>query len=168
MEKRGLIQIRFSKKDLSKKGLSNIVATILLILISIIAIVLVGSYIKNFLRNKQIEQSQLNLNCIQDVEIEILEACYNENLFKITVKNKKDIILGDFFLIIFYYSDGENEIIPTPYLTYIMPYETKIINVPYKKPTDKIIVVPRIEEQSFLCMNNAPEYSNIKECWAGE
>jgi len=152
------------KKGLNKKAISNVVVAVLLIFIAVLSVLFLSTFIKDYLRNEQFEETQLSLNCVQDVEIEILGACYDEDLFKITIKNKRDIILGDFFLIVFYYADGESETIPTPYLTYIMPYETNTLIVPYKKSTDKIIVVPKIEEQSFLCFNSAPEFSNIKEC----
>ena len=80
------------------------------------------------------------------------------------MKNKKDIILGDFFLVILYFENGISEEIPTPYNTRVMPYETKTITIMYYEGTEKIKVVPRIEEQSYLCREVAPEFGDIKEC----
>ncbi len=148
-------------KQKSKKGAASQILTItLLIIIVIIAILSISTILKN----KQAEDIQTKFNCINDVKIEILNACYNQNILNIKIKNKEDIILGDFFLINMQFNDKTSETIPTPFNTFIESYETKIIQVPYHQNLNKIKVIPRIESQSYLCPGIAPEYENIMEC----
>lgn len=144
---------------MKKRGLSNIIITIFLVVIALILVVSLNSIMKK----QDIEKSQLMLNCIQDIDVKILNACYKNNLLNIQVKNRKDIILGDFFLIQMIF-DNESKIIPTAYKTSVMPYQTKTITIPYYEGLKKIKVIPRIESQNFLCMENAIEFSPIGEC----
>jgi len=144
---------------MEKRGSQTLTAFFLII----IAVVAVTSIIL-IIKNRNIEDLQVRFNCIKDIKIEILNTCYEGNLLKIEIKNKDDIILGDFFLISLYFSNQTSETIPTPYNTYIMPYETKTITVPYYKGLEKIRVIPRIENKNYLCSEFAPEYENINEC----
>jgi len=149
---------------LDSRGLSQVVSTVLIILISIMAIGMLTVFVFNVIKQQNIEEAQTALNCITDVDVKILSACYTGNLLKIKIKNEKDIILGDFFLIDIFYFDREKETIPTPYYTIVNAYESRDLIVPYLSPIEKIKVIPRIESTAFLCYDNAPEYSNIKEC----
>ena len=55
--------------------------------------------------------------------------------------------------------------IPTPYHTYVGAYKTEPIYIPYKQDIAKIKVIPKIEEQVYLCPNEAPEYKGgINDC----
>ncbi len=144
---------------MEKRG-SQTLTAFLLIIIAVIAII----YIYSIIKNRNIENLQVKFNCIKDIKIEILNACYENNLLKIEIKNKDDIILGDFFLVTLYFNNQTSKTIPTPYHTYIMPYETKTIIVPYHEGLEKIRVIPRIENQNYLCSEFAPEYKNIMEC----
>ena len=145
---------------MNTKGIAEILIIGFFILITVLIIFLV----KPLLKNKGLEESQSLINCIQDVEIEIVNACYQNNLLKIKISNKKSIILGDFFLVVMTYSNGEEEPIPTPYHTYVYPYETKDIFVAFETLPEKIKVIPRIEKQAYLCKNEAPEFKNINSC----
>jgi len=144
---------------MEKRGTQTL-TTFLLIIVAVIAITSIILIIKN----RNIEELQVKFNCIKDIKIEILNTCYEGNLLKIEIKNKDDIILGDFFLISLYFNNQTSETIPTPYNTYIMPYETKTITIPYYKGLEKIRVIPRIENENYLCSELAPEYENINEC----
>ena len=143
-----------------KKRGSQTLTAFLLIMIAVIAVVSIYAIIKN----RNVENVQTKFNCIKDIKIEILNACYENNLLKIEIKNKESIILGDFFLIALYFKNQTSETIPTPYHTYIMPYETKTIIVPRHNDLQKIKVIPRIENQNYLCSEFAPEFENINEC----
>jgi hypothetical protein len=145
---------------MEKRGVSKIMTTVLLVVIAIILVFSIYPIVRDYSAGKL----QIKFNCIQDADIDILNACYEDNLLKIEVKNKNDIILGDFFLVILYFETGISEEVPTPYNTYVMPYETKIITMVYYEGTEKIKVVPRIEEQSYLCREAAPEFEDIEEC----
>ena len=144
---------------MEKRG-SQTLTEFLLIIVAVIAIISISLIIKN----RNIEDLQVRFNCIKDIKIEILNTCYEGNLLKIEIKNKDDVILGDFFLISLYFNDQTSETIPTPYNTYIMPYEIKTIIIPYYEGVEKIRVIPRIENQNYLCPEFAPEYENINEC----
>ena len=144
---------------MKKRGVSEVISIFFAILVVTIIIIIIFSYIKNY----KVEQAQSKLNCIKDVNVEILDACYENNVLKITLKNRNDIILGDFFLVTIYYQ-GTSKVIPTPYLTYLNPYEAKTILMPYYEGTEKIKVIPRIERQSYLCPEVAPEFKDIKPC----
>ena len=151
-------------KKREKRGLSNIIVTVLFVLLVIAAAGILYSVIKKYVAGSNLEQGKASINCISDVKIEILNACYQGNLFKITIKNKGSLILGDFFLIDLFYLNGTSEIIPTPYNTFINPYQTKTVIVPYHENLEKIMVIPKIENQAYLCYQNAPEFKSIKEC----
>ncbi len=144
---------------MQKKG-SQFLTVFLLIIIAIATI----SGIYFIIENQDLEDAQTKFNCVKDVKIEILNACYENNLLKIKTKNKEDIILGDFFLVLLDFNNGTSEKIPTPYNTYIMPYETKTIIIPYYEGLNTIRLIPRIEKQNYLCLESAPEFKNITEC----
>jgi len=145
---------------MNKRGLSAIISVAISILIVIVIIILISSYLKKI----PLKDTQSKLNCVQDVEIQILSACYENNILKIKLKNKNDIILGDFFLITYFYNDGTSKIVPSSYLTSLQPYETKTILMPYHENLIKIKVIPRIESQSYLCPEQAPEFQPILQC----
>lgn len=152
------------KRGQNKKGLSNIVAMLFLVLVALLAIAVFWVVVKNLLQEKTDKIAHGSFNCIKDVDIDILDACYKNNLLKITIKNKRELILGDFFLVTFTYTDGTKETAPTPPHTYLQGYETKTIIVPYIQDTQEIRVIPKIENQVYLCYESAPEYKNIREC----
>ena len=89
---------------MKKRGLSQVVAIVLILIISLVAIGVLWGFVKNLLEKEttSIEKAQTALNCIQGVDITILDACYKNNLFKITIKNQRELILGDFFLVDFF------------------------------------------------------------------
>lgn len=146
----------------SKKGASQIMVIVLLIVLAAISVLSISSIIKN----QNVEKIQTKFNCISDVKIEILDACYTDNLFNITIKNKHSVILGDFFLVRLFFDTKNSNTIPSPPEIYIGPYETKTFIFPHGEDLsslNKIQVIPKIEDQSYLCMENAPEFI-IKEC----
>ncbi len=147
-------------KKRDKEGISSIMTTIFLIVLATVSIISFYQIIKDY----NVERVQMKFNCIKDVNVEILDACHEDNTLKIKMKNNEDIILGDFFLVVLYFDDGTSEEIPTAYNTFIMPYETKIIVIPYYEGIIKMKVVPRIEEESYLCREVAPDFKNIEEC----
>lgn len=148
---------------MKKKGLSGIIANVLLVLLTISLISVVGFFAIKFAKQDPFEK-QSSFNCVTNANIMILSACYEGNLLKINVKNNREIMLGDFFLVEVSYIDSRVEEIPTPYHTYVKGYETKQIVIPYLAEISKIKVIPKIEAQAYLCSNNAPVFEGIKEC----
>ena len=155
---------------MNKGGLSQVIVNVLLIVLVIVVISTLWAFLNNYLKKSPIEESQSRLNCLKDVDIEVLNACYDKNpllnnpLLKITVKNKRELTLGDFFLIRVTYNNDTMVDIPTAYYTYIQGYETKTIIIPFYPNIKKIKVIPKIEGQVYLCTNEAPEVENIKDC----
>jgi len=147
-----------------KRGLSNVVTTVLFILLIVILAGGLWIGISKVIKNTALEEQEEILNCVQDVKLEILDVCYSGNLLKMKLKNKKSVILGDFFLVQMTYEDGNMETIPTAYHTYLQGYEVKEIIVPYYEGVVKIKIVPKIEKQAYLCVESAPEFSGIGEC----
>jgi len=142
----------------------NLVTTVLFILVIVILAGILWESVRTIIKNTELEKQEELLNCVQEVKLEILDVCYEGNLLKMKLKNKKDTILGDFFLIQMTYEDGNVETIPTAYHTYLNAYETKQIIVPYYEGVVKIKVIPKIENQVYLCVESAPEFENIGEC----
>ena len=149
---------------MDKRGISDVISAVLLILLVIAAIGTLAFYITNFLKNDALEKEQLYFNCIKDVEIELLDVCYRGNILDIKIKNKKSVFLGDFFLVEVGFGNGSVQNIPTAYNTRVAPYETKIVSMPYYSGTTKIKVIPQIESHSILCYESAPEFLNITAC----
>ena len=150
---------------INKKGLSQVIAITIIILLSLFAVAILWTATKTIIDRYNVGQTQEFLNCIQGANIQILDACQQNNLLKITIKNKRELILGDFFLVDITFNNGSVQRIPTPYHTYIGAYKTEPIYIPYKLEIAKIKVIPKIEEQAYLCPNEAPEYKGIiSEC----
>jgi len=151
---------------MEKRGLSKVVAIFFIIMISVMAVILFWVFLTNTLekQGESVQEKYSFLNCIQDVEISILDVCYQDNLLKLKLKNKRELILGDFFLVEFTFINGSVELIPTAYHTYLQPYETKTIIVQYPGELEKIKVIPKIETQAYLCPDSAPTHKNIGAC----
>jgi len=151
---------------MNKRGATGIIFIIMIVVIALVIIFLLYSFIKS----SELEKTQLSFNCISDVNIQIISACLKNNILNIEIKNQGDSILGNFFLIKFDYNDGSEEGIPTPCIYSILPYETKKIQIaiPKEKTIIKAKIIPRIEDQAFLCNQFAPEINEIKECEDGE
>jgi hypothetical protein len=147
-----------------KKGVSQLVGNVLLILVALAAIGALSVIINNVVKDDSLSDSQKGLNCLQGVEIELLSVCYENNLLNIEVKNKRELTLGDFFLIDITFQNGSKLEIPTPYNTFVDGYETKTISMIYYDDTKDIQVIPQIESQAFPCREQAPIYKNVLEC----
>jgi len=155
-----------------------VIAVVFLIIIAVLAVGFLGSFVLNYIRTSPLDKTQLSLNCIQDVNIQVLDACYNINselaTLNIKVKNKRELILGDFFLILITYQNGETEKIPTPLNTFVKGYETKTIQafkseeINLFSEIEKIKVIPQIEGQNYLCDQSAPEVESVKLCGGSE
>jgi len=149
---------------MNKRGVSQVIVQVLLILLAIAATGILLLTIRELISTERIDESQSRLNCLQDVDIELLDVCYSGNLLHMTIKNNRELVLGDFFLVSITFENGTVLDVPTPYNTFINGYETKKISMVYYLGTKEILVVPKIESQSFLCLDSAPKFTEIGEC----
>ncbi|MFH1307634.1 MAG: hypothetical protein ABIH72_02170 [archaeon] len=147
-----------------KRGVSTLIVMVFLILLAAIFSLIMALVIQKF----SVHDDSTQFSCLQDMDVAILDACYENNILKVDVKNNKNVLLGDFLLILINFGAGETSKAPTIPGTTIRGFESKtayvIFQEPITEPIKEIYVVPRLQQEKILCYEGAPKYSNIKQC----
>jgi len=98
---------------MEKRGISAVIVSALLILLLISAIIIVYAFVKQFTSSSTSKESDL-LDCLSEVNLEIIDSCYLTNSIKVIVKNNNGFSYeSDFFSVI---ANGKSISIPSaPY-----------------------------------------------------
>lgn len=165
---------------MKKRGVSQIVTTILLILLALAAIVIVYTIYRQLIREKSGEVDE-TMVCLFDINLEIDESasCYfdkqpddsnNPDYIKITIKNKNDFDYGEGqFFVLKAVKDGvtTETLSPTTIGTFSGFAEKEFpVGIDDPSSVEKFIFIPRVkmENQEFFCYSKAIEFKSEKPC----
>jgi len=149
---------------MNKRGVSEVIATVLLVAIVIVIIAIIATWSYNFVQEKARESREM-LYC-QQLDVAVRQACYEENTTKISIKNYKDITIEHDSMVRL---EGTNSYVEVPFPPFstIESFEMGQIELSYNKSTigdiQKIIFFPKLslEGKKFFCEGIENE---IKAC----
>jgi len=143
---------------MNKRGISGVVAAILLVLIVIVTASIIFTWQRSFQSSSK-KQGQA-FTCL-NVDLSIMDACYEDDDLYISLKNNEQATIGDYIIVILYY-ESHSQKIPSPPIITIPPFQTAKITVPYEGEIEKIEIIPKIENNGF-CPENAPQ-ADLHQC----
>ena len=149
---------------MNKRGVSEVIATVLLVAIVIVIIAIIATWSYNFVQEKARESREM-LYC-QQLDVAVRQACYEENTTKISIKNYKDITIEHDSMVRLE-GDKSYADIPFPPFSTIGGLEMGQIELSYDKSTigdiQKIIFFPKLslDNIKFFCEGIENE---IKAC----
>ena len=149
---------------MNKRGVSEVIATVLLVAIVIVIIAIIATWSYNFVQEKARESREM-LYC-QQLDVAVRQACYEENTTKISIKNYKDITIEHDSMVRLE-GDKSYADIPFPPFSTIGGLEMGQIDISYDKESigslKKIIFFPKLslDNIKFFCEGIENE---IKAC----
>lgn len=158
------------KKMFNKKAISPLIATVLIVGMTIALASMVIIWGRNMVQTTQEEtelDAQSKLLCSQNVEVEIKDICYDNNL-KIQIENKKQQEITGFNFRI--KGSNSDQIAHEPPLTSLSPMFISIITIPHSQSIvgniEEIEIIPKItlKDKHFFCPEKIISLSNIPTC----
>ncbi|MEK6953004.1 MAG: hypothetical protein AABX29_08375 [Nanoarchaeota archaeon] len=146
---------------MQKRGISELVGSVLVILIIVVLFVIVffafdvKKYISNFGENP-----------CNEIKINVKSACYDKEKIVIRLNNDGDIDVNNGFLFKIYGNEVYD--IPSAPLTLLSGFGTKDIGLFYEDfmgKLDKVVILPKviINENQYICDSNLEGYK-LNEC----
>lgn len=153
-------------KRCNKKGISPLVATVLLVGFTLALAIVVWMWAGGFLEERAQKAGKIanaEISCITDVGFSVIESCKSNNKLTITVENRKSEPLNGFTLRI---EDGDNFEVKS-ITQQINNLEVKKLSVETNINPQSFVLVPQIiigsgEEAS--CPKSSVKVEDIKEC----
>ena len=149
---------------MNKRGVSEVIAAVLLVAIVIVIIAIIFTWSYNFVQKKA-RESKENLYC-QELDIAVRQSCYEESTARIAIKNNKDIAVLDDSMVRLEGTTSYVEV-PFPPFSTIESFEMKQIEFSYNKSIigniQKVMLFPKLilEGKKFFCEGIENE---IKAC----
>ncbi|MBI2499184.1 hypothetical protein HYV88_02990 [Candidatus Woesearchaeota archaeon] len=146
---------------MQKRGISELVGAVLVILIIVVLFVIVffAFDVKKYVSN-------LGENPCDEVKIDVKSACYNKEKIIIKIENNGNIDVNNGFLFKIYGNEVYD--IPSVPLTLLGGFGTKEINLPYEEfmgKLDKVVILPKfnMNNKQYICDSNLGGYK-LNEC----
>jgi len=144
---------------MQKKGVSPLIATILLVAFTITIAAMLMTWGRSLLE-KQIlgaESAQARIDCIENVEVDVRSACYKDNKVDIVIENKRNYKIDSFLIRLV----GKNSVAVRPSLAGALgPYEAKTISAVYDPiitgEIEEAVMIPKIKIKDIVtvCQSN--------------
>jgi len=146
---------------MQKRGISELVGAVLVILIIVVLFVIVFFTfdVKKYISN-------LGENPCDEVKIEVKSACYNKEKITIRIENNGNTDVSNGFLFKIYGNEVYD--IPSAPLTLLGGFGAEEINLPYENfmgKLDKVVILPKviINDKQYICDSNLEGYK-LNEC----
>lgn len=154
------------KKRLNKKGISPLVATVLLIGFTLALAVVIWMWAGGFLEERAQKAGKIanvEISCATEVGFSVVNACKGANEVKLTIENRKNIPLVGFTIRL---EDGDNFEVKS-IIQEIGKLEVGQFTAETELSPQSIMLIPQISvgpDEEASCPKSSVRIDNLQQC----
>ena len=140
----------------SRKGVSNVIYSVLIIGIVFVSFLIVYNVVKMFTEKKTGEAGE-TITCLTNVDLSLINSCYSSSQIKFTIKNNNHFDYETDFFILRVIKQGTTLDIPTNWHSVLKGLEQKefVADIDEPQDADEFVFIPKIKEEKGYCYGQA-------------